>query len=125
MLMIGVPRSARALILAVSLAATVWVQPQAGEQQPAGQTAPSGNSLQVTVEASQQWVDTNIDLRPSEKLRFTASGEITYPQQGKSKEHKFGPEGLARGFADLIRQYPVTDAGHGTLVGRLGPADTG
>src|SRR5262249_4142151 len=51
--------------------------------------------------------------------------EITYPQEGKSQERKFGPEGLPRSFADVIRQSPVGDAGHGALVGRLGPADSG
>jgi hypothetical protein len=32
----------------------------------------------------------------------------------------FGPAGLARGWADLIHQYAVTDAGHGALIGRIG-----
>lgn len=32
----------------------------------------------------------------------------------------FGPDGLPRGFADLIHQYAVRDAGHGALVGRIG-----
>jgi hypothetical protein len=35
----------------------------------------------------------------------------------------FGPEGLSRGWADLMHQYAVKDAGHGALIGRIG-ADT-
>ncbi len=33
----------------------------------------------------------------------------------------FGPDGLSRGFADLLHQYAVGDAGHGALIGRVGP----
>src|SRR5262249_51099491 len=54
-----------------------------------------------------------------------ATGQITYPAQGKSKERTFGPDGLSRGFADVIHQYAVGDAGHGALVARVGPADAG
>ena len=32
----------------------------------------------------------------------------------------FGPDGLPRGFADLIHQYAVSSAGHGALIGRIG-----
>jgi hypothetical protein len=32
----------------------------------------------------------------------------------------FGPDGLPRGWADLIHQYAVKDAGHGALIGRIG-----
>jgi LssY C-terminus len=115
----------KAMLLAVSLAATTCFLLGARGQQPAQAAAGGNSSSQITVDASQQWVDTNIDLRPGEKLRFTATGEITYPQQGKSQERKFGPDGLARGFADVIHQYAVGDAGHGALVARLGPADAG
>jgi hypothetical protein len=30
-----------------------------------------------------------------------------------------GPVGLARGWADLIHQYAVKDAGHAALIGRI------
>jgi len=114
------------LINVALVAAVVCVPPTAGLQEPAAQTAKNtGASSRVTVDASQQWVDTNLDLNPGEKVELTASGEITYPQEGKTQERKFGPEGLPRGFADVIRQYPVGDAGHGALVGRLGPVDSG
>jgi len=77
--------------------------------------------------ASQQWLDTKIDLRTGEKIHVTATGTITYPptQSSKSKVRTFGPDGLSRSFADLIHEYAVTDAGHGALIGRLGSADAG
>jgi hypothetical protein len=114
-----------AISTTILAAAACWLA-TAG-QQPASQTAPSSNATpsQITVDGSKDWIDTNIDLAAGEKVRFAASGEITYPQQGKSKERKFGPDGLPRGFSDVIHQYAVGDAGHGALIGRLGAADAG
>jgi hypothetical protein len=85
----------------------------------------SAKSYEVDVPATKEWVDTNIDVRGGAKLRFTATGQITYPPDqsysGKTRTHgTFGPAGLPRGFADLIHQYSVRDAGHGALIGRIG-----
>lgn len=82
-------------------------------------------SYEIDVAGTKEWVDTNIDVRGGAKLRFTATGKITYPTDtsysGRLRTSgTFGPEGLARGFADLIHQYPVGDAGHGALIGRIG-----
>ena len=78
----------------------------------------ANTTYQIDVDASKQWVDSRIDLRTGEKIHITASGTITYPKGGS-----FGPEGLARNFKDLFHQYAVADAGHGALIGRLGPDD--
>jgi hypothetical protein len=116
----------KANILVVLVAAVVCLPLTADVPQAVTPTAKNaGASSRVTVDASTPWVDTNIDLNPGEKLQFTASGEITYPQEGKTQERKFGPEGLPRSFSDVIHQYPVSDGGHGALIGRLGPADSG
>ena len=93
--------------------------------QTAATKAVSNKSHEIDVAGSKEWVDTNIDLRGGAKLRFTATGKITYPPdesyKGKSRTlGTFGPDGLARGWADLIHQYAVTDAGHGALIGRIG-----
>jgi hypothetical protein len=94
-----------------------------------GQTGPvktsSAESYDIDVPATKEWVDTNVDVRGGAKLRFTATGEITYPADqsysGKTRTAgTFGPDGLARGFADLIHQYAVRDAGHGALIARIG-----
>ncbi len=93
------------------------------------QTAPakvaSSRSFEIDVAGTKEWVDTNIDVHGGARLRFTATGKITYPPDqsytGKSRTlGTFGPDGLARGYADLIHQYPVKDAGHGALIGRIG-----
>lgn len=87
-------------------------------------TAKSGQ--EIDIDAPKQWVDTSIDLHAAEKLKFTATGTITYPANSNSKSQNpqsFGPDGLARSFRDLIHQYPVSDAGHGALIARLGSGD--
>jgi len=89
--------------------------------------AKGGNSksYEIDVAGTKEWVDTNIDLRGGAKLRFTATGKITYPADesytGKSRTSgTFGPDGLPRGWADLMHQYAVKDGGHGALIGRIG-----
>lgn len=77
--------------------------------------------MNVKMDATKQWVDTNLDLRVAEKVRITATGSIKYPPDKKHPDGKtFGPGGLARSYADLIHQYAVPDGGHGALIGRLG-----
>ncbi len=65
---------------------------------------------------SADWVDTGIDLQPGDTIRVTASGSIQYANAKQASD----PTGLSRGWADLIRQLPVNDAGRGALVGRIG-----
>jgi len=80
-------------------------------------------SYEIDIDASKQWLDTNIDLRAGEKISITATGQITYPasQSAKSQTPQtFGPDGLTRGWKDLLHEYTVSEAGHGSLVGRLG-----
>jgi hypothetical protein len=94
------------------------------------QTAPANattvKTYEIDVPATKEWIDTNIDVHGGAKLRFTATGQITYPADqsysGKTRSSgTFGPDGLPRGFADLLHQYAVGDAGHGALIGRVGP----
>lgn len=99
--------------------------PTAAQTQTGSAKTPSIKSYEIDVPGAKEWVDTNIDVRGGAKLRFTASGEITYPADqsysGKTRTAgTFGPDGLARGFADLIHQYAVRDAGHGALIARIG-----
>jgi len=96
--------------------------------QTASPTASSDKSYEFDVPGTKEWVDTNIDLRGGAKLRFTATGKITYQADtsysGKMRTSgTFGPAGLPRGWADLIHQYAVTDAGHGALIARIGSGD--
>jgi hypothetical protein len=97
---------------------TVWAQTAKAQ-------AGGNKSYEITVPGTKEWVDTDIDVRGGAKLRFTATGKITYPADtsynGKMRTSgTFGPAGLPRGWADLIHQYAVKDAGHGALIGRIG-----
>src|SRR5215469_18826815 len=44
----------------------------------AAPASPSRSHHEIDVPATKQWVDTNIDLRSGAKVRFTATGQITY-----------------------------------------------
>jgi hypothetical protein len=109
-------------VLAVTAASAMCAGAQAQEDAAKGSATQSHN---VEVLGTKEWIDTGIDVRGGAKLRFTASGQITYPadQSYAGKLHTagtFGPDGLPRGFADLIHSYAVGDAGHGALIGRIG-----
>src|SRR6266404_3920784 len=56
--------------------------------------------------------------RLSQEIQLT--GKLRYAD---AKEDN-GPEGLGRGFKDLLRVLPFNDAGRGALIGRIGDQDT-
>src|SRR5437879_671513 len=73
--------------------------------------------VQLTGDAS--WMDTGIDVQPGEHVVITATGKLRYSE---AKEDN-GPDGLARGFRDLLRILPYNEAGRGALIGRIGDKD--
>jgi len=75
-------------------------------------------SYSLELDGTKQWQDTGIDLRRGEKLKITAEGTITY-----AKGNQFGPEGIPRSLADVVRGYAVANGAHGELIGRLGSGD--
>lgn len=113
------------IVVSFAVGAMTCAAAAVGAQSSAAQTgSASVAAYQIDVDATKQWVDTKIGLRAGEKLRLTATGTISYPADKKHPDGKtFGPDGLARSFEDLIHEYAVTNAGHGSLVGRLGSGD--
>jgi len=115
--------------LLIMFSSVSYAAAQSAPAQSAPTASAAKHSSQFEVPGTKEWVDTNIDLRAGAKLRFTATGQITFPADtssfaGKTKTSgTFGPNGIPRNFADLIHQYAVTDAGHGALIGRIGSAD--
>lgn len=77
-------------------------------------------SKDFTLKADSIWTDTGIDLQPGEKIVVTASGTLRYAD-AKSDN---GPEGLARGFKDLLRILPFNESGRGSVIARIGDPDT-
>ncbi len=100
---------------------TAKPEPVAVEPVASPTTAPTGTRLlayHVEVAGKQQWTDTKIDLLPGDKVQFSSSGKLSFMARDCS------PDGLSRGWADLIRSLPVNDAGNCTLIGRIGDADS-
>lgn len=88
--------------------------------------AAAGKTYEVEVPATTMWLDTKIDLLAGAQIQFTATGTASYPStdsKGQSRVQSFSPDGLARGWRDLVHQYPVANSGHGALIGRLGSGD--
>jgi hypothetical protein len=91
--------------IAVTLCAAAWAQT-------------ASKQIDVPANPDQIWTDTGIDVRPGDALLITAEGTLNLPQ-GKS----CGPDGQPRGFRDLLKVYPVNEAGLGALIGRIGSSD--
>ena len=85
-------------------------------------TTPSTKQLlskSFTLDGSTLWTDTGISLEPGQRFVVTAEGTLRYADAKQDN----GPEGLTRGFKDLVRILPFNDAGRGALIGRIGDAD--
>jgi hypothetical protein len=81
--------------------------------------APAPSAAQkksVTLDGQQTWVDTGVDVRPGDLVRITAEGRLKYADA----REEAAPDGLKRGWMDLIRALPVNDAGRGAVIGRIG-----
>jgi LssY C-terminus len=112
------------MLLCFAPALLIVALPNPAQAAHAQSNSASVTSYQIDLDAAKQWIDTKIDLRAGEKLRITATGTITYPADKKHPDGRtFGPDGLARSFDDLLHEYSVSNAGHGSLVGRLGDND--
>jgi hypothetical protein len=72
-----------------------------------------------TLKGDSDWIDTGIDVASGEHVVATAKGTMRY---ANAKEDN-GPDGLPRGFKDLLRILPYNSAGRGALIGRVGDAD--
>jgi hypothetical protein len=73
---------------------------------------------EIDIPSNQKWTDTGIVLRSGDSLVITADGTLQLPQ-GKS----CGPAGQTRGFRDLLKVFPLNEAGLGALIGRIGSSD--
>jgi hypothetical protein len=126
-------------IIRLLASSTCLFTPAASAHPQANQSSPSQSTLQSAatqtnaaghkiyrfdIDATKQWIDTGVDVRGGEKLRATGSGKLTYPPAGKNPDERtFGPDGLSRGWADVIHDYAVPDANHGELIVRVGSGD--
>jgi len=90
--------------------------PEARKQPPTGKRR---ISQEVQISGDQSWSDTGIDVQPGEHIVVTATGKLRYVD---AKEDN-GPDGITRGFKDLLRILPFNGAGRGALIGRVGDVE--
>src|SRR5277367_5004535 len=64
------------------------------------------------------WTDTGVTVTLGDQLDFTATGTVTI-----SDGHSAAPDGNARGWKDLVRQFPLNTANSGALIGRISNGD--
>ena len=76
----------------------------------------AGQPVKVKLDGQQTWVDTGVDLKAGDLVRITAEGSLKYADARQEAT----PDGLPRGWLDLIRAYPLNDAGRGAVIGRVG-----
>lgn len=70
---------------------------------------------ELDLQPANGWVDTGVDLKPGDAIHASATGQLQYPDARQSN----GPEGLPRGYKDLLRNFPLNDAGRGAAIGRI------
>jgi hypothetical protein len=95
--------------------------PDPSGKAPAANATPAKpiSTKEFTLDGSKIWTDTGIALQPGQKFSVTADGKLRYSD---AKDDN-GPEGLTRGFKDLIRILPYNNAGRGALIARIGDPD--
>ena len=71
-------------------------------------------TVSTTISGS-AWVDSGVLVTGGEQIEFTASGTLSLAD-GRS----LTPAGFARGWKDLLRQFPLNSANTGALIGRVG-----
>lgn len=81
-------------------------------------TGLAAQTIEVQVSGAQQWTDSGLDVQPGDTLKISATGTLRYAD---AKEN--GPNGLSRGWKDLLRILPVNEAGRGALIGRIGSSE--
>jgi LssY C-terminus len=93
-----------------------------GNSSDAKTSAPSTKQIQsktFTLGGGKIWTDTGISLEPGQRVTFSSEGTLRYSDAKADN----GPEGLTRGFKDLIRILPFNDAGRGAVIGKIGDPD--
>jgi LssY-like putative type I secretion system component LssY len=70
----------------------------------------------LQISDKEAWTTTDLELKPGERAVFKASGM----GRCEGEQNEFGPNGLTRGFRDLLRVLPFNQAGRGALIGRIG-----
>ncbi len=82
-------------------------------------TAACAQTRELDLEGASGWIDSGVEVKAGDGMRISATGQMQYPDAKQAS----GPEGLPRGFMDLVRILPLNTAGRGTLIGRIGTSE--
>ena len=74
---------------------------------------------ELTLAGTSLWTDTGITLEPGQRIVVSTEGKLRYSDAKADN----GPEGLARGFKDLLRVLPLNSEGRGALIAKIGDPD--
>jgi LssY C-terminus len=83
--------------------------------QPSAATLGSRKESYRVAVAGADWVDTHLLVAPGDSVSITAMGEVTL-----ADGRKVTADGSARGWKDLLRQFPDNGSPAGALVARIG-----
>ena len=75
-------------------------------------------SQTVEIAASDRWKDSGIDVQAGDLVKFEAAGKLKFADSALEAT----PEGLKRGWLDMVRTMQLNQAGRGALIGRVGDA---
>jgi len=117
------PRTLHAQLVGEKTATPQQQAPARQDSQNSATQTPPGKkrlSQEVQLTGEGSWIDTGIDIQAGEHVLITATGKLRYAD---AKEDN-GPQGLPRGFKDLLRALPFNESGRGALIGRIGDRDT-
>jgi hypothetical protein len=92
------------------------------QQTPTAQTAATQTgktAFSADLPGETTWKDTGVDLAAGDRVEITASGQLQYSEATQPA----GPDGLPRGWKDLLRMLPVNDVGRGALLARIGDTE--
>jgi hypothetical protein len=84
------------------------------EQPSAARLQARKNNYNVVVTGS-DWVDSHLTVAPGDSIVFKATGDVTL-----SDGRQVTADGSARGWKDLLRQFPDNNSPVGALVARIG-----
>ena len=95
-----------------------WVLTRAEMGPPAPEPEGAGTAKALLVQADRRWTDTGIDVRLTDRISFTATGQIRLSSE---RTDLSGPEGSSSGRR--IPTAPVPQAAAGVLIARIGESE--
>jgi hypothetical protein len=85
--------------------------------------ASAQETKKITISAENRWANSGLNLNPGDKYSLEVTGRIILQEPGPKRTttpREVGPDGIARGFRDLLKIFPLNSANRGAVLGRIG-----